>query len=75
MPTIIDIHEAETQLSHLLDRVRTGEEFILTKAGMPCAQLVPFEPRSKRRPGLVEGRITDAFFDPLPDEELELWEK
>ena len=74
MSTIVNVHEAKTHLSRLLERVRAGEEFILTKAGKPCARLVPLEPRKKRQPGLVKGRITDAFFEPLPEEELKAWE-
>lgn len=74
MSTIVNVHEAKTHLSRLLERVRAGEEFILTKAGKPCARLVPLEPREERQPGLVKGRITDAFFEPLPEEELKAWE-
>lgn len=74
MPTIVNVHEAKTHLSRLLERVLSGEEFILAKAGKPCARLVPLEPRKERQPGLVKGRITDAFFEPLPEEELKAWE-
>lgn len=74
MSTIVNVHEAKTHLSRLLERVRAGEEFILAKAGKPCARLVPLEPREERQPGLVKGRITDAFFEPLPEEELKAWE-
>ena len=74
MSTIVNVHEAKTHLSRLLERVRAGEEFILAKAGKPCARLVPLEPRKERQPGLVKGRITDAFFEPLPEEELKVWE-
>ncbi len=75
MSTLVNVHEAKTHLSRLLDRVHAGEEFILAKAGKPYARLVPLEPQPKRRPGLVKGRITDAFFEPLPEEELEAWEQ
>lgn len=75
MSTVVNVHEAKTHLSRLLDRVHAGEEIILAKAGKPYARLVPLEPRPERRPGLVKGRITDAFFEPLPAEELEVWEQ
>jgi prevent-host-death family protein len=73
MPTTVNIHQAKTHLSRLLERVRAGEEFIIAKAGKPCARLVPLEPHQQRKPGLVKGRITDAFFEPLPQEELDAW--
>ena len=71
---IVNIHEAKTQLSRLLERVRAGEEVIIAKAGKPCARLCPLEPAQPRQPGLLEGRVDDAFFQPLPDNELDAWE-
>jgi prevent-host-death family protein len=73
MSDIVNVHEAKTHLSRLLERVRAGEEIILAKAGKPCARLVPLETPVKRRPGLVSGRVTDAFFEPLPEDELQGW--
>lgn len=75
MPTIVNVHEAKTHLSRLLERVRHGEEIILAKAGKPYARLVPLERHQERRPGLLSGRVTSAFFDPLPNEEIEAWER
>jgi prevent-host-death family protein len=75
MPTIVNVHEAKTHLSRLLERVRQGEEFVLAKAGKPYARLVPLERHQERRPGLAAGRVTSAFFDPLPEAELEAWER
>lgn len=77
---MVNVHDAKTHLSKLLDRVRAGEEIILAKAGKPYAKLVPIEKspaRPRREPGglKVSGPIPDAvWFDPLPDSELELWE-
>ncbi len=71
---IVNIHEAKTQLSRLLERVRAGEEVIIAKAGTPCARLCPLEPPQPRKPGLLKGRVDDAFFEPLPDDELDAWE-
>ena len=74
MPTIVNVHEAKTHLSRLLERAHRGEEIILAKAGKPYARLVPLAEREERRPGLAKGRVTDAFFEPLPEDELASWE-
>lgn len=71
--TIVNIHEAKTNLSNLLDRMLVGEEIVIAKAGKPIARLVPVEERLPREPGITQGRVTEAFFDPLPDAELEAW--
>lgn len=74
-----NVHEAKTQFSRLIDRAHAGEEIIVAKAGVPYARLVPIDavPKPKRKPGglTVLGDIPDSvWFDPLPDEELALWE-
>ncbi|MGE0484401.1 MAG: type II toxin-antitoxin system Phd/YefM family antitoxin [Gammaproteobacteria bacterium] len=74
MSEIINIHEAKTHLSRLVDRAAAGEEIILARSGKPCARLVPLEDAPPRSPGLVKGRLTDAFFEPLPAEEIGAWE-
>jgi prevent-host-death family protein len=43
--SIVNIHEAKANLSRLLDRVETGEEFVIARAGRPVARLVPVESR------------------------------
>lgn len=75
MPEMVNVHEAKTHLSRLLDRVRAGEEIILAKAGKPYARLIPLQDREERRPGLATGRITEAFFQPLDEEDLSEWEQ
>jgi prevent-host-death family protein len=75
MTTQINVHEAKTHLSRLLDRVRAGEEIVLAKAGKPYARLVPIEEDEEREPGIIRGRLTEAFFEPLPPEELDGWER
>jgi prevent-host-death family protein len=70
----VNIHEAKTHFSKLLTRVHAGEEIIIAKAGKPYAKLVPLQPPSKRRPGIAKGNVTEAFFEPLPEEELKSWE-
>lgn len=79
LATTVNVHEAKTHLSKLLDRVRAGEEIVLAKAGKPYAKLVPVEAPAKpkrRQPGGLEhlGPIPDSFFDPLPEDELDAWE-
>lgn len=71
---IINIHQAKTQLSQLLLRVHSGEEIIISKAGKPYAKLIPLQQPTKRTPGIAKGRVTDAFFDALPEEEMGQWE-
>jgi prevent-host-death family protein len=67
----VNIHEAKTHLSRLLERVAMGEEVIIAKAGKPVAKLVPLEKRPKNRClGSAKGEFTvpDDFNDPLPKE-------
>lgn len=67
----VNIHEAKTHLSRLLEHVSRGEEVIICKAGKPIAKMVPFNADSqhKRKPGLLKGkvRIKKSFEEPLPD--------
>ncbi|HEV3309064.1 MAG TPA: type II toxin-antitoxin system Phd/YefM family antitoxin [Chloroflexota bacterium] len=70
---IVNVHAAKTHLSRLLEEVHAGEEIIIAKAGKPYARLVPFEPRGKRKLGFLNIQISDAFFEPLPEDELEPW--
>ncbi len=75
MSTVVNVHEAKTHLSRLLERAHAGEEIILAKAGRPYARLLPLEIQEDRVPGLAQGRVTEAFFDPLPEEEMRAWER
>lgn len=71
----INVHEAKTQLSKLLERAHRGEEVIISKGGKPYARLCPLEPLPPRTPGWLKGKLGDAFFEPLPEDELEAWER
>jgi len=73
MPAVVNVHEAKTHLSRLIACARAGEEIVLARAGVPVARRLPFDPPGDRVPGLVRGRRTDAFFDPLLDTELDAW--
>lgn len=75
---MVNVHEAKTQLSRLLERVEAGEEIIIARAGKPVARLVAVAQDKRRRiPGRLEGVVPpipdEAFFDPLPQDELDLW--
>jgi len=73
--TIVNIHEAKTRFSRLVGRAHKGEEIIIAKAGKPYARLVPLSHKEeKRMPGIAKGSVTDAFFEPLPADELARWE-
>lgn len=75
MRTMVNVHEAKTHLSRLLDQAHAGEEIILAKGGKPYARLVPLERLpGKRQPGRLAGAVDPAFFEPLPDQELAAWE-
>jgi prevent-host-death family protein len=58
--TTVNIHEAKTHLSRLLERAAKGETIVIAKAGKPMARLTPLETReetAKRRIGFMEGQI------------------
>jgi prevent-host-death family protein len=67
---ITNISEAKAHLSSLIEKVKTGQEIIIGKAGKPVAKLVPYERNQEtRRPGALRGKIKIAKdFDELPDE-------
>jgi prevent-host-death family protein len=66
----VNVHEAKTHLSRILDEVRDGRSYVLAKNGEPYARLVPIGPAADRELGFLEGTVPDSFFEPLPDEEL-----
>jgi prevent-host-death family protein len=73
MPAI-NLNEAKANLSRLVDAAVAGEEIIIAKAGKPVVRLTPVEGRTPRQPGIAQGRLTEAFFEPLPERELAAWE-
>ena len=70
---MINVHEAKTHLSRLLDEVKAGEEIILSKMGKPYARLVPMDPPKQVPLGFLRGVVGDEIFEPMSDEELEDW--
>ncbi len=75
--TKVNIHQAKTQFSRLVDLAAGGEEVIIAKAGKPVARLVAYAPKGVvRRPGTMRGkiRIKKNFDAPLPKELLDSFE-
>jgi len=80
MPTYT-VHAAKTNLSKLIERVERGEEIIIARGKKPVVRLVPVglpaHVRRRRAFGVLKGKLKlpdSFFFDPLPEEELKLWE-
>ena len=73
----VNIYDAKTHLSELVDRAAAGEEIVIAKAGQPMARLVPLQAVHERR---VFGRwagqleVADDFDAPLPDDLLRAFE-
>jgi prevent-host-death family protein len=73
MSVQVNIYEAKTKFSKLINQAIAGEEIIIAKSGKPVAKLVPFEkPPRDRKPGSARGKIfiADDFDAPLPDDIL-----
>ena len=74
---LVNVHEVKAQLSRLLERVCAGEEIVITKAGKPCARIVPLDSPSQRVLGRYrdrDGEVPDSVFAPLAQEDLVAWE-
>lgn len=74
----VHVHEAKTKLSELIARAQKGEEIIIARGDVPVARIVPIAGpiAPKRESGTLKGllKVPPEFFDPLPDDELDLWE-
>jgi prevent-host-death family protein len=71
----VNVHEAKTHFSRLLDDVAHGDEVVIARSGVPVARLVPIAQQDELGPrpmGFLKGQIwmSEDFDDPLPDE---LW--
>jgi prevent-host-death family protein len=68
MAKVMNLYEAKSQLSSLVEEAASGKEIIIAKAGVPRARLVPVKGVARRRPGGSKGRIRVAadFDAPLP---------
>jgi len=70
---VVNVHEAKTHLSQLLEEVRQGAEITIAKAGKPCAKLTSLTPFRKRELGFVTGKVHHDDFAPLSEEDLKSW--
>ena len=73
---IYTVHQAKTQLSKLIASALEGEEVVIARGSEPVVKLTRFDAAPKKRVfGALKGKIefSDSFFDPLPDDELALW--
>ncbi len=73
----VNMHDAKSNLSRLVEEVEAGGEIVIARAGKPVARLVPLAQATRpRKPGLLKGRIRIAadFDAPLPDDILDTFE-
>ena len=76
----LSIDDARAHLSELIARVEAGEEIVISRDGKPVARLVAVpeteKPKRKRLFGALKGEVAfdERFWDPLPEDELKLWE-
>jgi prevent-host-death family protein len=72
---MVPIHQAKARLSKLIARACAGESVVISRDKKPVVKLVPVQPPSGRKFGAMRGRAKtgDAFFEPLPAHELDLW--
>ena len=73
----VNIHQAKTSLSKLVESAEAGEEIVIARAGKPAAKLVPLtKGRARRKLGWLDGKfkIPDDFNAPLPESILRLFE-
>ena len=74
--TIVNVHQAKSQLSKLNEQAEAGEEVVIARAGKPAVRLVRYEAQPKaRQPGMWRGKgwVADDF-DELPDDLLAAFE-
>jgi prevent-host-death family protein len=72
----VNIHEAKTHLSKLLERVEGGEEIVIARAGRPVAVLAPLreKPKERRKLGAWKGQVwISDDFDEFTDEDAADW--
>jgi prevent-host-death family protein len=75
---MINIHQAKTHLSRIVDEVAAGAEVVIAKAGKPMARLVPIEPKPRpKKLGLLKGKIVvrDDFNEPLDETTVARFER
>ncbi|MBC7521531.1 MAG: type II toxin-antitoxin system Phd/YefM family antitoxin [Sandarakinorhabdus sp.] len=81
MSAIVNVHDAKTHLSKLLDRAHAGEEIVIAKAGKPWAKLVKPDEKPvpfKRQPGgwpQLAALADDAMISPVTAADMDAWER
>lgn len=72
---VVNIYEAKTQLSKLINRVLDGERIVIARAGKPLVDLTPHVPAEPRKPGAWKGKVwmSDDFNDPIPELEAAIY--
>lgn len=72
---MVTIHFAKTHLSKLVAQVERGETVIIARGNVPVAKLVPLHAAGKREFGAMRGKISigPEFFEPLPRDEIDVW--
>jgi antitoxin (DNA-binding transcriptional repressor) of toxin-antitoxin stability system len=75
---IVTVSQAKSSLSKLIAAALEGEEVIIRRGSLPVVRLAPLPLKAaspKRKFGAMKGQfnLTDAFFEPMPDDELALW--
>lgn len=75
MVTTVTVHQAKTHLSRLIAEAEAGGEVVIARGSKPAVKLVPVEVRGKPVFGALKGKVafSESFWDPLPDDELRLW--
>ncbi|ELR97744.1 type II toxin-antitoxin system Phd/YefM family antitoxin [Gloeocapsa sp. PCC 73106] len=78
----INQQDAENNFPKLLSKVLEGEEIIISMNGKEIAKILPCQNQENkdsskeyRKTGLLKGKLSESFFEPLPEEELKLWEQ
>lgn len=77
MTRTVNIYEAKTNFSRLVELAAAGEEIVIAKAGKPVARLSPLrDGKGPRKPGCLAGRfqVSEKFDAPLPDDLLDAFE-
>ncbi len=72
----VNMHDAKSQLSKLVEQALSGEDVVIAKAGIPAVRLVPVQRnQAERKPGRFKGKVTLApDFDETPEEVIAAFE-
>jgi antitoxin (DNA-binding transcriptional repressor) of toxin-antitoxin stability system len=76
MTIVVDIEEMQAGLDKLIQAVKDGKQIVITDDKVPFAVLIPLAEKTVRKFGALKGKfaIGKEFFEPLPEDELALWE-